>query len=288
MIDGGFRENAYGIDFFCKQDFPEDEYEVIWVDYYNKAHPNAVNNPRIKVVTLGRNGTYHSSYCFNKGINESKGEVIVIPDADQIVNSNFLTRVWNIHTLYHKLVVYGYRYDQKEEKKLHSLNLIELRKKCVLKNPLNYGGCLTVRKKWLEKINGYEQHPIFATGNHANGLDLYTRFKNFGLSVQWEPTLKLYHPWHFSTLMPAKELIAQKKLIEWRKQNIQWLSFMGMNSDKNVKMPPAVQLLLEKELINLREDSFSRLIRLITKIVTSAAIECFMEIKRFHAKRTRG
>ena len=39
MIDGNFRENLFGADYFTRQDFPEDQYEVLWVDYYEKANP---------------------------------------------------------------------------------------------------------------------------------------------------------------------------------------------------------------------------------------------------------
>jgi hypothetical protein len=59
------------------------------------------------------------------------------------------------------LVVYPYRYDEEETNKLNNVTFQELESKCVLRNPLNYGGCLSVRKKWLLKINGYEQHDFF-------------------------------------------------------------------------------------------------------------------------------
>ena len=285
MIDGGFRENTFGIDFFSKQDFPDDEYEVIWVEYYDRAHHAVVKHPRVKVFMLGRSEIYHSSYCFNQGIIESKGKVIVIPDADQIVKPDFLARVWDLHSQYDQLVAYGYRYDQNQ--KLQSLDFEELQKKCVIKNPTNYGGCLTVRKKWLLKLNGFEQHPIFRTGNHANGLDMYTRFKNLGLSIQWEPTLKLYHPWHSFTLMHTKEHIAQKKVIDWRKQNLQWLSFMGIDPIRNVEMPQMVLSIVEIEMDKLKADSLSRFIKNVTKILIRAANEFLEEIKRFHKALVR-
>jgi hypothetical protein len=265
MIDGGFRENAFGIDFFTK----------------HKVHPDVIKHPKIKVITLGRRGIYHSSYCFNKGIIESKGEVIVIPDADQIVKTDFLSNVWSMHSLYDKLVVYGYRYDQNKKEQLHSFDFEELERKCHLKNPTNYGGCLTVRKKWLLELNGYEQHPIFRTGYHANGLDMYTRFKNLGLSIQWEPTLKLYHPWHSFTLKYTREQIAQKKMIEWRKQNLQWLSFIGIDPVRNVEMPQMVRSIVEIEMDELKAVSFSRFIKNVTKILIRAANECLGEIKDF-------
>lgn len=251
MIDGNFRENIFGTKFFSNQYFPEDQYEVLWIEFYGISNADVQKIPQIKTMALNREGIYHSSYCFNKGITEAQGDVIVIPDADQIVRPDFLSRVWEIHSQYDKLVVYGYRYDEICKGTLKSFNFKELEDKCVLKNPLNYGGCLTVRRKWLVKINGYEQHPIFRTGYHANGLDIYTRFKNLGLAVQWHPDLKLYHPWHPFTLQYTYEQQVQKKLIEWRHNRRQWMAFKGIDPAKNNLPSEEIQFLLEDALKTL-------------------------------------
>ena len=253
MIDGSFRANTYGAKYFCQQDFDSNEYEVIWVEFYRKTNEDIVKNQRIKLFTLnnGEEQVYHSSYCFNRGILEARGELLIIPDADQIVKPDFLSKAWQIHSKYDQLVVYGYRYDEISSGTLRSFEFSELEDKCVLKNPLNYGGCLTVRKKWLLKVNGYEQHPIFRTGYHANGLDMYTRFKNLGLAIQWKPNLKLYHPWHPYTLQYAHEQEVQKKLIEWRGNTLQWLAFDGIDSAKNFLPPFDAQSLLKDALIKM-------------------------------------
>ena len=95
MVDGGFRENIFSAEYFSKQDFPDDQYEIIWVDFFNAPHQLLSTYPRIKVSTLKKSGTYHSSYCFNEAIKQSTGEIIVIPDADQIVKPDFLSKVWD-------------------------------------------------------------------------------------------------------------------------------------------------------------------------------------------------
>lgn len=235
MIDGGFRENAYGADYFSKQDFSTDEYEILWVDYFDKVHDVPASISKVDCIALERSGEYHSSYCFNEGIRRAQGDVIVIPDADLIVEEDYLSQVWELHQEYEKLVAYGYRYDEIEAGELKSFEPDELRQKCVMKNPLNYGGCLTVRKKWLLEINGYEQHPVFGSGFHANGLDIYTRFKNLGLSIMWSHDLKLYHPWHPFTLANADAYNIQRKLIQWRSNNLQYLAFSGLDTAKNEK-----------------------------------------------------
>ena len=248
MIDGGFRENIYGAKYFSQQDFPDQDYEIIWVDYFDKIAPEVCSNPKIRAIALGKKGIYHSSYCFNKGIEEARGEVIVIPDADQIVLPDFLNRVWTLHQAYEKLVLYGYRYDEVQEGLLASHDFKELEEKCVLKNPLNYGGCLSVHKKWLLDMNGYEQHDIFRSGFHANGMLMSSRFKNMGLAIQWEPTLKLYHPWHPFTLASSLEYRSQFKIIDWVKANMQWHAIQGLDSEKNLVPSPELKNILETEL----------------------------------------
>jgi hypothetical protein len=248
MIDGNFRENTFGSEYFHRQDFDENDYEVIWVEYYHKANPNVAKKKKIKIITLNNeeDQKYHSSFCFNRGVMEAKGEILVIPDADQIVAPNFLSLVWREHEQYDRLVMYGYRYDESFRGVLKSFDFDELKNKCVLKNPLNYGGCLTIRKKWLLKVNGYEQHPIFSGGFHANGLDLYTRFKNFGLAIRWNPDLKLYHPWHPFTLDDAHEYKIQKLVIEWRRQNIQCMALQGIDANKNIHTPEEIARYLQR------------------------------------------
>jgi hypothetical protein len=248
MIDGGFRENVFGAKYFSQQNFPEDDYEIIWVDYFDRIHPEISSNPKIKAIHLDKKGIYHSSYCFNMGIKKARGEVIIIPDADLIVMPDFLDRVWDLHRQYEKLVVYGYRYDEVKEGILESHDFKELEDKCVLKNPLNFGGCLTVRKRWLLQMNGFEQHDILRTGFHANGMLMSTRFKNMGLAIQWEPSLKLYHPWHPFTLAGSLEYRSQHRAIDWVKSNMLWQAIQGLDSAKNQSPPSGLKEILEEEL----------------------------------------
>ena len=238
MIDGGFRENTFGAKYFTEQDFLETEFEVIWVDYFNKINPDVDKLSGVKSISLNKRGTYHSSYCFNEGIRAASGELLVITDADQIVRPNFLSTIWEVHQQCQQMAVYCYRYDELKKGTLSSLGWDELDNKCVLKNTSNYGGCLTVRKKWLLEVNGYEQHQVFATGFHANGLDMYTRLKNLGLAISWNRDLKLYHPWHPNTLLPDAAYDGQFRLIEWRKQHLRSMCFEGVDPTLNTT-PPA-------------------------------------------------
>ena len=247
MVDGSFRESFHSVDFFGKQTLPSDDYELLWVEYYDRVSPaleqKVSQYPNFRIITLKRDGLYHSSYCFNAGICAGRGELIVIPDADVVVEEHFLETVWQDHQANDKLVMYIHRYDEPEENHFNEVRIEHLRNVCVLTNPSNYGGCLSVRKKWLLKINGYEQHPLFGSGDHANGMDVYTRLKNLGLQVKWHPGLKLYHPWHPFTLRFALAYKIQQAIIDYRAVKLAAVPFQGIDSALNSEIP---QELIEK------------------------------------------
>lgn len=241
MVDGAFRERYHAIPFFCDQTLPPDDYELIWVEYYDTIAPDlqaALDaHPQARAITLEQTGTYHSSCCFNAGIAASRGELILIPDADVAVERDFLERVWAEHQANDRLVMYLYRYDEPENAHQTPVTLEHLREHAVMKNWSNFGACLTVRKQWLLAINGYEQHPVFESGFHANGAEVNTRLKNLGLHVMWHPTLKLYHPWH--PLTKAQDLAYHKQdvVIRHKARRLMTQTFQGLDPAQDVPFP---------------------------------------------------
>ncbi len=195
----------------------------------------------LRVIALGRNGEYHSSYCFNRGILESRGELLVIADGDVVVESECLLRIWEEHQGCEKLVMYIHRYNEPKHAQRAEVSLEHLRAVCRRTNPWNYGGCLTVRKHWLMQINGYEQHEVFGTGFHANGYDIASRLRNLGMHIMWHPSLKLYHPYHGYSFHPSWTYKVQGVVIEHRQRSLSYLPFSGIRNERNVEMPVAVR-----------------------------------------------
>lgn len=234
MIDGGFREQIFSAEYFSRQDFPAEDYEIIWVEYYGKVHPALQKYPGVNIKLLGREGVYHSSYCFNGGIEAAQGDIIVIPDADLMVEKDFLSILYEEHKKNRELVLYFYRFCQEEEdykKDDFSFDYIKRTTRLWDSNVSNYGGCLSVRKEWLLEIDGYEQHRAFATGNHGNGKDVYTRLKNLGLYVKWHPHKYLYHPWHSGTAgagADKKRVKWQQEIIKYRGEKLMTTAFEGL------------------------------------------------------------
>ncbi len=264
MVDGAFRERYDSIDFMAKQNLPADSYELIWVEYFNKIDPDlqqridvASKTHNFRAIALGRTGPYHSSYCFNRGINEAKGELVVIPDADVIAEPDFLEKVFLDHAEHDRLVTYYHRYNEPESQRAEQVDIKHLREVCELTNPSNHGACIATRRKWFIEINGYEQSPIFATGFHANDKDVYARLCSLGLMVRWNPDVKLYHPWHVMTGELTPHYKPQLDVISWRGRTLSTLPFQGLDTSRNTA-PPQRYIEIENWLKSIDEPRWKK------------------------------
>ena len=204
--NGGFRESFHTVDFFTNQTLPSEEYEFIWVEYYSTAHNSLKDKlekaDNARIVFLNQQGQWHVGHCLNEGIRQSSGELLVIIDGDIAVEPNFLEQVWQKHLQYEDLVVYYRRWDESQRSYIDGISqssIEHLKSVCQLTNPENYGGCITIRRQVIEKVGGYEEHPIIG-GPGAVSKELYTRLRNLGLPIMWHPKEKIYHPWHTGTL----------------------------------------------------------------------------------------
>lgn len=244
MVDGGFRERYHAIDAFTSQTLGPDHYEMLWVEHFSSVSSALLEKvdvaPNARVIQLGRVDEYHASRCFNVGIREAKGEVIVIPDADVMVERDFLDVLWRDHQENHHRVQYFYRFDEPKSASSGAADLKHLKAVCELRNATNFGGCLSVRKKWLEEINGYDEHPVFGGHFHANAYDVNTRLKALGLDVRWSPDRMLYHPYHPFTAVSSSNYQTQHRVIEHRATRRVTLPGEGLVSTKNLAIPDEV------------------------------------------------
>lgn len=251
LVDGSFRTRFAAIDSLKHQTLAADDFEVLWIEYYDEMKQELIDKMKerrnFQIITLKESGVYHSSYCFNRGITKARGELLVIADADVLVEANFLKTVWKEHQTNDQLAMYVFRMDEPKRTSSLCLDFDYLKKVCMLTNPENYGGCLTVRKKWLLKINGYEQHEILRGTAHANGRDIYTRFKNMGMHIMWHPQLRLYHPWHPHPPGFQDGYLLQHILIRHRATNLDILPYNGIDPAWDREIPSELQTILDVE-----------------------------------------
>jgi len=210
--DGGFRESFHTIDFFGEQDYPNDAYEVIWVEHGevpDELSRKIDSYPSARVVRTKSDGQWHAGRCINAGVQDSSGELIVVTDGDVAVRPDFLQRVVLAHRDREDQAIYFRRWDEPEEAHTGNLSIDHLEEACELFNPTNYGGGTSFRRSLFDRVGGYEDHWIFG-GPGAVNMEFYVRLRNSGAAIIWDPDIRLFHPWHPGTL-PSTDTPQQKK-----------------------------------------------------------------------------
>ncbi len=202
MWDGNFREYTHTIDYFGRQDLPRDQYELLWVDFYNsndRIRDKLAEYENARLITLGHEPDvpWHSAVMINTAVREAAGDLIVIPDGDIVAEKHLLEYTARQHTKVDELVMYFRRFDELEadSRPDSRQNVQHLIDRCKLISPTNYYGCFTIKKKHFLQVDGFEEHPVFSYGGD-NGVETYIRLRNSGLAVKWSNDMNIYHPWH--------------------------------------------------------------------------------------------
>lgn len=215
--DASFRENFDAVGCLLSQTVPKDRYELIFVEYYEEANPEvlalAEQHENMQMAALGnphpgKENEHSIGACVNEGLRRARGDLIVIPDADVMFEEDFLEEVVRQHERYEELALYFYRMDEPATDRPLPRTLRALKRVCELPNPGNYGGCLTVRKKWLVEINGYDEGPLFR-GYSGVDVDTASRLRSLGLAIRWHPRKFIYHGHHPGARKPPPENFAR-------------------------------------------------------------------------------
>jgi len=230
--DADFRDNLHLIEYFANQDFDENEYEFIWVDYYHsnvrvKKEIDKFKNFKLIELENPKTKNWHLGKCINKGCDSSNGDVLVLCDGDIAVEEDFLSHIWNEHKDNKNLSLYFQRFEELE--KLHneksSKDIKILKKNCILKSVNNNGGCLSIRKENFMYVGGYETHSVFEKQGMVN-KELYIRLKNAGFDIRWEKDKYIYHPWHPNTLGSGRDSVEKKNInvFKWARAIYPWIN----------------------------------------------------------------
>jgi glycosyltransferase involved in cell wall biosynthesis len=251
MVDGGFRERFHTLDCLGRQTLSPDEYEVMWIEHFSQIHPRlaetASRYANTTIVTLDRDASYHAGYCRNEGLRRSRGDLVVYLDADVVVEEDFLERIAAEHAKCDDLVMHLYRYDEPESQRRADWDIEHLRRVGRLENPLNYGACISVRRRWLIDVNGWEQHPVLGSHFNAHATDLHARLRARGLAVKWHPDIPMYHPWHPLNNAPADAYALQALFVNWRTNRREVLPFSGLDERRNRPAPAELDEWLAQE-----------------------------------------
>ncbi len=207
---------------FFKQDYPKSEYEIIVVDDGSRDNTLAMAKklkptcnfkyfywPRIKIPLEKNIRKWNKFYnraglSRNIGINNSQGEIILFNDSDILVEKDCLKRHEKYHQKHPNIIVRGFRmYLPKGSMDLTQFQSEKtersIRLHCRMYDLFKEGwqriitANLSVRKKYLDKINGFGQDFVFWG---SEDVDLGYRLSKLKMKFVWDDKIKIYHLYH--------------------------------------------------------------------------------------------
>ena len=72
LLDWGCRERFTTLDWLRQQDVPKDQYELIWVELYDRVVDEVLEKADV-VITCNQRGTYHKHIGYNIGLLQARG-----------------------------------------------------------------------------------------------------------------------------------------------------------------------------------------------------------------------
>ena len=226
LIDWSCRESFHLFHYLSRQTVPREQYEIIWIEYYDREAPGIRDELREWEGTGGAPPLdqwilmnmpsevyYHKHLMYNVGIALSRGEIVVICDPDAIVKPSYVESIVKSFKNNPDIVLHM---DQvrNNDKKFYPFNYPSLEEvvgpgavnykdgktsglweKDDVIHKRNYGACLCAKKSDLLAIGGADEH-IHYIGASASPYEITFRLENLGKSEVWHEEEILYHVWH--------------------------------------------------------------------------------------------
>lgn len=234
------------------QDFPCEEYEIIWVEQRTRAASDTFNRPlglpslgetveryagvcQVRVLYLDHppEQPYHLGIALNAGMAAARGEIVSCMDGDMLVRPDFVASLGRAHA------ELGCVLNLARRRAPHAVGVPPERwtegiidfELCLDANPrgrrqipesvTNKGPCISAPRQWWQAVGGYDEHPLWATGISRAGQDVNARMEIFsGQPSRALPDQLAVHPWHPQGLNRSGEIegiifAAQQRLIDW-------------------------------------------------------------------------
>ena len=106
LLDWSCRESFHIFDYLSKQSIPRDEYEVIWIEYYDRCSPEIQTkiekaekvgeHPPVDkwiVMEMPQTTYYHKHLMYNMGIVSSRGKIVTLCDSDVLLRQSFVESI---------------------------------------------------------------------------------------------------------------------------------------------------------------------------------------------------
>jgi glycosyltransferase involved in cell wall biosynthesis len=197
LLDWSVRERFHTLDWLNKQNLPRDDYELIWVELYDRVPPEAMDKADV-VITCGQKGTYAKHKGYNVGYLHARGHIVNVCDSDAVFPPDFISSIRKTFTSngsaeLESLVLMHDEFRNNESSYPDGISTIEeVRGYPWLPLWKNFGACISFRRIDAIRFGGWDEHRSFR-GFFA-GADLPWRLINAGLPHIWhDASVCLYH-----------------------------------------------------------------------------------------------
>lgn len=223
LVDWGVRESFHSVRYLAKQTVPRDQYEVIWVEFYDRKPKELAQLAKQtgmldKWLIMGypEGVHYHKHRMYNAGILLSEGAICVICDSDAMFTPTFIEHLQQAFAEDPKRAVHVDEV-RNYSKSFYPFNYPTVARVlgagCVnwtgstttglahhpdMIHSANYGACMAARRDDLIRIGGADEHLDYL-GYICGPYELTFRLAHFGHSEHWLRNEYLYHVWHPNT-----------------------------------------------------------------------------------------
>lgn len=228
LLDWSVRESFHTLDYLSHQAAERDDYEVVWIEYYDRAAQPIVDRvdqaeragrpcpvDRWIVMDMPRSAYYHKHLMYNVGLLVSRGDLIVICDSDAMMRPTFigailaafsedpdivlhLDEVRSASRAYYPFSAPSFAEIEESAGNWRDGATTGIRATRDRLHLLNYGACFCGRREDLLRIGGADES-IDYLGHVCGPYELTWRLANLGRREVWHPTEFLYHTWHPGT-----------------------------------------------------------------------------------------
>jgi len=218
LLDWSCRESFHSLDWLMKQNVPRKDYEIIWVELYDRVIPDAMKKADV-VITCGQKGMYHKHVGYNAGLLHAKGQVICVCDSDAVFSPDFISSIINAFNLPSpepsSLVLMHYEWRTKHTYPAEKFAIEDLSNYEWSDLWPNVGACMSVLRADAVRFGGFDEHSSYR-GYLCGPYDLGWRLVNAGIAEIWhDPSVAL---WHFAHPDPAASFGQSFSFKLWREK----------------------------------------------------------------------
>ena len=202
LLDWDCRERFDPLDWLNQQNVPREDYELIWVELFDRVVPEVMEKADI-VVTCHQDkasGIYDKHAGYNAGLLLSRGELVCVCDSDAVFPTDFVQSIFKFFYSNGPAARPGvyFHYEGRS-----SLEYPGLKSADELRSPSwhwwglhpNVGACMTVRTADAYRYGGFDAHESYK-GYLCGPYDLGWRLMNAGMPEVWHDFSTML--WHFA------------------------------------------------------------------------------------------